>query len=67
MISWLSANIGTILVLLVVCAVVGFIVRGILRDRKNGKSSCGGSCGSCASCGSCGGGSCGYGCGEKRK
>ena len=30
-------------------AVVGLIIRSMIRDKKNGKSSCGGSCGSCGS------------------
>ena len=55
MISWLTANIGTILVALVILAVCGVIVRNIVRDRKQGKCSCGGSCGygcggNCSAC-----------------
>ncbi|MCI6297716.1 MAG: FeoB-associated Cys-rich membrane protein, partial [Clostridiales bacterium] len=35
---------GTVLVLAVLLVVVGMIVRGMVRDRKQGKSSCGGDC-----------------------
>lgn len=55
MIAWLSSNIGTILVSLLLILVVAFIVRGIIRDKKAGRHSCGGgSCGCGGSCGSCG-------------
>ena len=55
MFSWLAANIGTILVALVVIAVCALIVHSMVRDRKQGRFSCGGSCGSscggsCANC-----------------
>jgi hypothetical protein len=58
MLTWLSENIGTIVVLLVVCALVVLVVRKLHRDKKCGKSSCscGGSCG--GSCSGCGGGCC---------
>jgi hypothetical protein len=52
MFAWLAENIGTIVVLLVVCVLVGLVVAKMIRDKKSGKSSC--SCGS--SCSSCGGG-----------
>lgn len=39
---------GTILVLLVICAVVVWIIRNMINDHKNGKSvSCGCSCSQC--------------------
>ncbi len=38
---------GTVLVLAVLLVVVGLIVRGMVKDRKQGKSSCGGDCASC--------------------
>lgn len=56
MIAWLSANIGTILIGLVVLAIVIGIVASLRRDKKQGKLSCGGNCGSCSHCsGHCGG------------
>lgn len=53
MLQWIGANIGTILVGLVLLAVVALIVRSMLRDKKQGKSSCGGNCASCSACGCC--------------
>ena len=49
MFSWLAANIGTILVALVVIAVCALIVHSMVRDRKQGRFSCGGSCANCRS------------------
>ncbi len=40
-------NIGTIIVLLIVAAIAIFAVRSIYKDKKNGKSSCGGDCSKC--------------------
>jgi hypothetical protein len=51
MLAWLAANLINIVLILVIAAAVGLILRGMIRDRKTGKSSCGG----CASCGACGG------------
>ena len=53
MLQWISENIGTIVVGLVLLAVVILIVRIMMRDKKQGKSSCGGNCAGCAACGSC--------------
>lgn len=51
MISWLQANLGSIVVVLSLLAVVALIVRRLVLDRKAGKHICGGSCGTCGSCG----------------
>lgn len=53
MLQWISANIGTILISLVLLAVVALIIRSMMRDKKQGRSSCGGNCAGCAACGSC--------------
>ena len=60
MLTWLSVNLINIVICAVLILVVGFVIRGMIRDRRAGKSSCGGSCGSCGACGGCAGGSCGY-------
>ena len=57
MLGWLSANLINILLVAVIAAVVVLLIRGMIRDKKAGKSSCGGSCASCGACSSCG--SCG--------
>ena len=38
---------GTVLVLTLLVLAVGFIIRSLLRDRKQGKHTCGGNCASC--------------------
>ena len=43
-------NPGTIVVLGVVVLIVGLIVRSIYRDKKSGKSQCGGDCSRCKGC-----------------
>lgn len=53
MLAWIAENIGTILICAVLVAVVAAIIVSMYRDRKRGKSSCGGSCAHCAMCGSC--------------
>ena len=47
MLTWLSQNVGTILVCAVIIAVFALLIRSLIRDRKKGKSSC---CGGCAGC-----------------
>ncbi len=53
MLGWLSANLINILLVAVIMAVVVLLIRGMIRDKKTGKSSCGGSCASCSACSSC--------------
>ncbi|MGI5874443.1 MAG: FeoB-associated Cys-rich membrane protein [Bacillota bacterium] len=49
MFSWLIANIGTVIVALVILALVGFIVgRGVKKRKVSGSSGCGCGCGGCA-------------------
>ena len=54
MLTWLSANLINIVLVAVLALIVTLLIRGMIRDRKAGKSSCAGSCGSCGACGSCG-------------
>ena len=53
MLQWISANIGTILISLVLLAVVALIIRSMVHDKKQGKSSGGGNCAGWAACGAC--------------
>ena len=58
MISWLTTNLATVLVGLIVLACVALAVRKLIRDRRAGRRACGcdcGPCAGCAACGSCGG------------
>lgn len=56
MIHWIMSNIATIIICLVVIAVIALAVFVLVRDKKQGKSTCGGNCGSCPMGGSCHGG-----------
>ena len=53
MFSWLTANLGTILIVLVLIVIVVGIVVKLRKDKKAGRSSCGGNCAHCAMHGSC--------------
>ncbi|MCR5331311.1 MAG: FeoB-associated Cys-rich membrane protein [Lachnospiraceae bacterium] len=53
MLEWVSSNAANIIIVLILAAVVGYAVRTIYLNRKNGKCSCGGNCGSCGMYGSC--------------
>ena len=53
MLQWIGANLGTILICLVLIAIVTFIVHYLVRQKKQGKSSCGCNCAHCAMHGSC--------------
>ena len=56
MIHWIMSNIATIIICLVVIAVIALAVFVLIRDKKQGKSTCGGNYGSCPMGGSCHGG-----------
>lgn len=51
--AWLSANFVNIALILAITLLVALLLRGMIRDRKAGKSSCGGNCASCGACGGC--------------
>ena len=53
MLAWLTANLGTIIVCALVLVISALAVRSLIRDKKQGKSSCGCSCSGCAGCGGC--------------
>lgn len=53
MLAWLSANIGTILITLVLIAMVAGISVYLIKQKKQGKSSCGQNCAHCTMHGSC--------------
>ena len=48
MLSWVAVNIGTIAVALAVAAVVAVVLIVLLRDKKQGKTSCSHGCANCA-------------------
>ena len=51
--NWISENIGTIFVAVLLLAVVALIACRQIRNRKKGKTSCGCGCAHCAMAGMC--------------
>ena len=54
MLTWLGANLINIVLVAVLGGLIALVIRGMISDKKAGKSSCGGSCSSCGACGGCG-------------
>lgn len=44
---------GTAVVVIILAVIVGLVIRGMIKDKKAGKSSCGCSCGNCPMAGQC--------------
>ena len=53
MIAWIMSNAGTILVSLLLLGGVFSIVQIMIKDKKQGKSTCGGNCANCKMCSGC--------------
>ncbi len=53
MLNFFISTIGTIIVSLILLIIVGFAVRSLISNKKNGKSSCGCGCANCPSAGIC--------------
>ena len=53
MLHWISANLSTILISIALLAIVVLIIRSLVRQKKQGKSSCGAGCAHCANAGCC--------------
>ena len=53
MFAWIASHIGTILICAILICIVAFIIVGIVRDKKKGKSPCCGNCKGCSMAGSC--------------
>lgn len=51
--AWLMNNLGSIIIALVLAVIVALIIVKMLKDKKNGKSSCGCGCSNCAMKDSC--------------
>ena len=54
MFAWLIANWIDIVLIAVIASVTALLIRGMVRDRKAGRSACGGSCADCGACSACG-------------
>lgn len=48
MLTWLTQNFATIVILAVLAVIFGLMLYSLIRDKKAGKSSCGGGCAGCA-------------------
>lgn len=56
MLEFLAQNYGSILVGAILLAIVVLIIRKLVKDKRAGKSSCGGNCSACGhNCAACGG------------
>ena len=53
MFAWTAQNLGTILISAVLLVIVIAIVRYLIRQKKQGRSSCGCNCAHCAMHGEC--------------
>lgn len=53
MLAWIQSNLATLLISLLLAAVVVAIVARLIKNKKQGKSTCGGNCAHCACAGSC--------------
>ena len=53
MFAWLSANLINIVLVAVIVLITGLLIRSMVREKKAGKSSCGGNCASCGACSGC--------------
>ena len=51
--NWLAQNYGTILICAIIIAIFALLIVSLIRDKKAGRSSCGGSCAGCAMSGCC--------------
>ena len=53
MFAWIVQNIGTIVISAILLAIVVAVVRYLIRQKKQGKNSCGANCAHCANACSC--------------
>ena len=51
--AWLTSNLGTIIVSLILAGIVAAIIVNMIKKKKAGKSSCGCGCTNCAMKGAC--------------
>ena len=53
MLTWIKANLATVIISAVLLVIVAAIIVSIVKDKRRGKSSCGCKCASCPMSGSC--------------
>ena len=54
MLEWFTENLGTIIVSILLILAVAGIILSMVKDKKQGKSSCGGNCAHCKMCAAAG-------------
>ena len=54
MLAWISANLVNIVLTAVIVLIVALLICVMVRDKRAGKSSCGGNCADCGACSACG-------------
>ncbi len=53
MAAWFTQNLGTIVITLLLLVIITIIILTIIKDKKQGRSSCGGNCAHCKMCAAC--------------
>lgn len=53
MLLWLKANLATIIISVILVIIVALVIRKMIKDKRQGKSSCGCGCANCALKGRC--------------
>ena len=53
MLAWFSVNLINIALVAVLALITGFLLYSVIRDKKKGKSPCGGNCSACGTCSGC--------------
>ncbi len=53
MLTWITENLSSIVVVAIVLFLMGLALRKIIRDKKSGKGTCGGNCSACGGCSHC--------------
>ena len=53
MLLWLAENIGSVVVVIILAAIVTAIITKLAKDRKAGRSACGNNCAHCAMSSAC--------------
>ena len=54
MLTWLWANLVNIALVAVIIVIMFLVIRGMIKNKKAGNCTCGGSCASCGACSACG-------------
>ena len=53
MLAFVTGNLGTILITLFLVLIVALAIHSLVKDKRQGRSSCGGSCAHCKMCTAC--------------